>query len=214
MLDDHDAVEETATVLRLASVADDTVAEMLLQRGIEPENVRDFLDLISPADVTVTPADALDNAFRAREDRPSPFPPGRFGDGTHPVYYSALEERTCKEELSFHLRATDQSRHPRFYSLIQCRYQGMTVDLRGRQADYPDLVSDTKRGYPFCQMLARQALKNGTDAFFTASARHHDGTCVPVFTRTSLSDPAVIQNYRATVGADGVAFSELESGVE
>ncbi len=47
-------------------------------------------------------------------------------------------------------RDLNQDQHVRTYHSIECRYDGTTVDLCGKEQKYPDLVSKTKTGYPFC----------------------------------------------------------------
>ena len=154
----------------------------------------------------------LDDAFRARPDKLTPFPVRRFGDGTMGVYYSALEKRTCERELGSHLEAElVQARnagftHPRRYAFVQCQYHGNTAELRGKERDHPELVSQTPGGYPFCQELSREATSNGITGFLTRSARDPTGTCLPVFARGALSDPGITHSVRAHAGRQGVRF--------
>lgn len=149
----------------------------------------------------------VDSAFNPRINEPTPYNVSRFGDGTIGIYYSALDERTCKKELGFHLCAEISDTDPRSYSLIECSYEGTTRDLRGLEKKYPDLVSLTREGYPFCQEIGKQADAEGIDGYFTVSARHNEGTCVPVFERTALSELRISRHYRAIVQSDGVNFS-------
>ena len=151
-------------------------------------------------------------AFVPRGDKPTLFPIGRFGDGSMGVYYSALEEATCERELTFHLHAAflevgDSLRtQPRYYSLIVCFFSGMVKDFRGGESSYPDLVSESTSGYPFCQSLGRLAVKENIDGFLTASARNAGGTCVPVFARAALSDPEIRHEVTLVISATGVKF--------
>ena len=154
----------------------------------------------------------LDDAFRPRPDKPTPFPVRRFGDGTIGVYYSALEKRTCERELGSHLEAElAQARkagfnHPRRYAFVQCQYHGITAELRGKERTHPELVSRISDGYPFCQALAREATLNGIAGFLTRSARDPRGTCLPVFARRALSDSGVTHSVTAHAGPQGVRF--------
>ena len=158
--------------------------------------------------------ETIDNTFQAREGEGEalPFREGRFGDGTIGVYYSAIEEDTCKKEVAFYLneqiKDLNRDKYPRTYHSIECHYEGATVDLRGKEKKYPNLVSNTKTGYPFCQDLARRAVERGIVGFLAPSARNPGGTCVPVFRRTALSDPRSKRRYCATVRSGRVQFQK------
>ena len=213
MLDECPKSRESTIVYRLASVLRETesLSTRLLGRGSNPADVSDTVSVVS-GKTPLSLEETIDNTFHAREGEILPFREGRFGDGTIGVYYSAIEEDTCKEEVTFHLReqTTDlnQDLHVRTYHSIECRYDGTTVDLCGKEKEYPDLVSKTKTGYPFCQYLARTAVARGVDGFFAPSARNPGGTCVPVFRRSALSEPRAGRSYHATVLSGSILFQE------
>jgi hypothetical protein len=58
------------------------------------------------------------------------------------------------------------------------------------------LVSPTDAGYPFCQRLATAAIAQGVDAFYTRSARHQNGTCVPIFNSRSITNAQTLARFR------------------
>ncbi len=211
VLDECPVAQESATVGRIVSVPDqgDSARTILLRRGIRSQDLDDVLPLIS-AKTPCTPGEVLDKAFRPRPDRNPPYPEGRFGDGSFPVYYSALEEATCKKEIAYHLceQGGDpvEDPDPRAYRLMACGYRGMTADLRGKESKHTDLTSSTSSGYPFCQSLARDAVKRGYDGFLTTSARNPEGTCVPVFTQTALSEPQAENEFLVTLQDGQVQF--------
>ena len=66
--------------------------------------------------------------------------------------------------------------------------------VAGHEETYPDLVSPTDAGYPFCQRLAAAARDNGKDALYASSARC-SGICVPIFSEPTISKASI----RATV---------------
>lgn len=148
----------------------------------------------------------LDGTFRPRDDASPPYREGRFGDGTFGVYYSALEEDTCKAEVAYHLQKDIDDPDPRSYTMIECRYEGRTANLLGKEEQHPQLVNSTEAAWSFCQDLGREAVEGDLDGFLTASARRPGGTCVPVFTRAALSDPQVKKNYRMTIRAGRVRY--------
>ncbi len=178
----------------------------MLDRGIDPASLDDILHLISPDEVVTSPDQMLDDAFRPREEFDTPFPKTRFSDGTIGVYYSALEERTCKAELSFRIRSSAPEDSPRYYSLVGCHYDGHTADIRELGTTHSELTSKDETGYPFCRELAKSAVAEGLDGFLTTSARADGGTCVPVFTRRTLSNPAVECVYRTSNRGGRVEF--------
>jgi RES domain len=113
---------------------------------------------------------------------------GRFGDGSTPVFYSALAEETCRAEVAHHLNdKVALAPFPRFYHLLECDFTGIVIDLHGKEIEHPELISPTDDGYPFCQAVAKDARNTGAHALHTPSARHRSGTCAPVFARSNLS---------------------------
>ena len=94
----------------------------------------------------------------------------------------------------------------RFFSLVQCRYLGSTVDLRGKEIDHPELVNETDSGYPYCRKLGREAVEHGIDSFYAPSARKKGGTYVPVFTRSARSSPYLGQLFSVGMDSGELAF--------
>jgi hypothetical protein len=143
----------------------------------------------------------INYSFRPRVDPPD-YPIGRFGDGTYAVFYSALEDATCVEEVRHHRRAellalqSGQIPFARFFTLVKCDFNGRSLMLRGHERAHADLTSPTAAGYPFCQAVARWARRIGAQALHTASARQANGTCVPVFVRACLANPQTVHRYR------------------
>ena len=210
--------EAQETVLRLASTLQEPLSAVLLRRGVDPANVEAITAALAGVEMPLTVGEIVDHAFRARDGMPNPFPVGRFGGGTMGVYYSAIEELTCERELACHLitefaeMENGTFSHRRFYNLIHCRYSGTTADLRGQEVAYPDLVSKTEGGYPFCQLLGLRAVEHGIDGFLTASARNDGGSCVPVFARSALSEPRIRYEITLTATSGGVMFQRGRLG--
>ena len=212
MLDDCPTSERQKTALRLVAVPKQPLERIMSARGIDPREHNAIAGTLDGVIMALSPEQILDDAFRPRWDKPTPFLKGRFGDGTMGVFYSALEERTCEREKGFHFKAefaeTAQAgfKHPRHYAFVQCRYRGITTELRGQELQHHELVSPTQDGYPFCRSLAREAVSNGIAGFLTRSARNRRGTCLPVFVREALSDPGVRRRVTADAGPRGVRF--------
>ena len=212
MLEDCATSAQHRTVLRLAAIAREPLQTILSRRGIDPREHEAIADALASTSMALSAETVVDDAFRPRADKPTPFPKRRFGDGSMGVYYSALEERTCKREVGYHLwrefadTRTAGFTHSRRYAFVRCEYEGNTAELRGKEGEHPDLVSQTANGYPFCQALAREATSNDITGFLTRSARDRTGTCVPVFARGALSNPGVTHSVKAHAGPKGIRF--------
>ena len=211
MLDDCPIEEAQETIRKLAAADEEPLSRRLLRRGIASQNVSEVVSILGSSEMPLTAQEIVDEAFRVQEGEGLPYRTGRFGDGTIGVYYSALDKRTCERELAFHIESNiaemreSASRYPRFYSLISCRYSGMTADLRGQEETHADLVSRTEQGYPFCQQLGLQARDHHIDGFFAPSARNRGGTCIPVFERSAISEPKIESTVKVLIN-DNIEF--------
>ena len=208
MLDDCPVGYRQSTVYRLAATYLESLDAVLLKRGIDPASIAETRMEIARVGGQFTPEEIVSNSFRGRTGRSKPFSETRFSDGMIGVYYSALEVSTCEKEIVFHLEIKEGD-DTRYFSLIDCELSGTTADLRGKENDYPNLVSQTEAGYPFCQRLGKKATQKNIDAFYTASARNEGRACVPVFTETALSNPSITGRVKVTATSDGVRFDEI-----
>ncbi|WP_224581058.1 RES family NAD+ phosphorylase [Bradyrhizobium barranii] len=148
----------------------------------------------------------VSDTFVAKPKYPTPFPPGRFGNGQWPVYYAALAEETCASEVAYHL--TGQAVEGRYYSVVSCRFRGDVLNLVGEQNRHPDLVSPTDAGYPFCQQVADEA-RSVVSGLHAPSARHTGGVCIPVLDRQSLSQPQVSHRGRFVSDVGTLKFETI-----
>jgi hypothetical protein len=181
---------QTETLLKLASFPRSSIEDILLRRGVDPDAIDDVRMALVAFGTPMSPEDAVNYSFQ-RQGSPPRYGLGRFGNGAWPVFYSALHERTCEEEVRHRIGpATAAVPFTRYYQFMACDFRGDILDLRGDEGRYPDLVSATDAGYPFCQTLAEEAIGARVNAFFTRSARNRpDGTCTPVFAQGSLTNP-------------------------
>ena len=162
----------------------ESVLSTLLRRGSRAEDLSDVLPIVAGM-TPISLGEVIDDVFRAREGTDWPFRAGRFSDGSLGVYYSAFDEGTCREEIAYHLHEavvkTDHDPGPRSFRVIECRCDGTTANLLGKETKHQDLVSVTRSGYPFCLDLGRKSVDRGLDGFLTASARKPDGVCVGTY---------------------------------
>ena len=208
MLDDCPIGYRQSTVYRLAATYLESLDAVLLKRGIDPDSIEETRAEIARVGGQFTPEEIVSNSFRGRTGRSKLLFETRFSDGSIGVFYSAHEVSTCEQEIEFHLEI-EEGDPSRYYSIIDCEFSGTTADLRGKENDYPDLVSQTDAGYPFCQRLGKKATQKNIDAFYTASARNEGSACVPVFTETALSNPSITGRVKVTATSDGVRFDEI-----
>jgi hypothetical protein len=195
LIDDCERSTRSDRVHKLASLPLASINSILIRRGISPANVEETAALLLETGSPFTATQMVENSFKRHDERALPFGFGRFGDGTeYPVYYSALDEETCIEEVRHHTKngfeqlLSGQIPYPRYCQFLTSTFNGVVIVLCGQETVYPQLVSVDQSGYPFCQSLARQARERNSLAFHAPSARHDGGVCVPVFARRSLSN--------------------------
>jgi hypothetical protein len=196
LIEEFPRAQSTVPVLKLASLPRERIEAILLKRGISPESIPDVKAALGVVNVPLNAQEAVSYSFR------EPYVVARFGDGTFGVFYSARAEQTCIAEIRYHhQRQLAEQRsgtfpHDRYHDLVSCDFAGDTATLLGAEAKYPDLISLTKAGYPFCQRLAKEAIGQGVDAFYTRSARDQHGTCVPIFNRRSITNAQSMARFR------------------
>jgi hypothetical protein len=133
----------------------------------------------------------------------------RFSNGNWPVFYTALSRTTAERETSHHYgrkAAGNEPGRPVHYSIVRCTFKGKVIDLRPKLPDWPDLVSDD---YTFCIDLGREASQDELDGFFAPSARHLEGTTLPIFMSRSVSQPVIEAAARLIFSTAG-AVVEVE----
>ena len=150
---------DNIVVYRLASfpTKSDPILENLVFRGNDPAEVFAIEDELTR--ISLVELEKIVDCYFERRNSEA-FPIRRFGDGTFGVYYSALEDCTCRSELAYHLQITypnSITKNIGNFLLIECEHSGSTVNLRGAEMEHPDLVSETEAGYPYCQEQAATA---------------------------------------------------------
>jgi hypothetical protein len=186
-----------------------SVTAALIRRGISPASIAEAVAILNEIGGVTTPEDAVAASFRPRSATQPKFGVGRFGDGSYPVFYAALDEKTCIEEVKNRIEAESTTDpYARHFFILECRYEGLTLILIGHERAHPELTSETQSGYPFCQTLAARARNEGIDAFHTRSARWSPGTCVPVFSERSLRNPVLAGSAIISSNASGTVVAQ------
>lgn len=184
--------------LRELNISDPTTLLPILQASLPPDNAMRFLD---------APFDPKEY-YKGRT---------RFSDGSYPVYYSALERETTRAEMRYHnaLRLLGLGSVPGaliFMREVMCTFEGMTKDLRQQVGNIPHLVGEESTGaYTTCNAIGAEARAEGIDGLLTPSARQLDGSCLPVFSRPALSNPALGSwvSFRHNPSTNGIESSEF-----
>lgn len=194
-------------VFRLAALLSGPLEDILLRRGIRPESIDEIRAIIDENGTPFSAEDMARDIFTPQYAKSPPFRVTRYSDGYMPVYYSAIEERTCVAELRHHLR--DSLGLSRYFAMIACEFRGQVLILLGHETRFGDLISATDSGYPFCQKLAREA-RGVVDGLHAPSAREKGGTCVPVFRREALFDFRITYRCRFVKQSSGeIDFERL-----
>jgi hypothetical protein len=117
----------------------------------------------------------------------------RYSDGTrYGVWYGSLEVETTVFETAWHWYRFVTDSYPAEdreivadRRVFNVRCDALLIDLRGKQASYPDLVSRTS--YRFTQEIGRYAHAQGVNGLLVPSARCA-GVNAAVFRRERLSE--------------------------
>jgi len=129
---------------------------------------------------------AIDYPFMAE-----PYLITRYGNGAFGVWYASLDLETTIHETAYHMLIeelrVEGTRSPvyreRAVYLVQCR--AILIDLRGKEKDYPDLVSND---YSFTHQVGERLYNEGHPGFLAPSARYN-GTNLIAFAPSILSNP-------------------------
>lgn len=143
-------------------------------------------------DLDTNPEEFLDEPFQIKRQLNKYKNKTRFSNGDFPVFYSSLDPETAESEAENWLRKfSANSRIPRtaHYQLFHCKFEGTEKDLRAKVKVWPDLMNDSD--YTFCNRIGSEAVDLKLDCIVTFSVRRKDGVNVPIFTRSSISDPGM-----------------------
>lgn len=215
LLESCDREVKDETLYRLIALPRKAPATILRERGLRMESVAETLNATAVAEAAFSPEEVIRFCFVPRSDSETPFAVGRFGDGSEPVFYSALEEATSIAEVAHHRRDMLESvakgeliAQPHFH-LCACNFAGAVFVLAGHEDAHPDLVSQSESGYPFCREVAGEA-RATVAALHSPSARKRDGVCVPVFQESTLSSPRTLYRGVFIARDSNVTFEPVD----
>lgn len=121
-----------------------------------------------------------------------PYLATRYADGSYGAWYGSLEIDTGIAETVHHMVRElsmvegihEVVSRERLVYLVRCR--SILIDLRGKDADFPELVADD---YSFTQMIGKRLKSEGHPGLLAPSARRTDGANLVAFTPDILSNP-------------------------
>ncbi len=110
----------------------------------------------------------------------------RFSDGQrYGVFYAGRPQATAIAETTFHyarfLAASHEPATLLGVQMLRCAVAGSMVDLRGAQANRPELYDPDPDHYGPAQQWADGLHRGGQVGIVYDSVRHRGGTCVAVF---------------------------------
>lgn len=165
--------------------------DFLQSMGLDTQAVEEIVELLRARQEIDSLEMLLDKPFKPKHQLEKQKLVTRYSDGSFPVFYSALERETAKEEIQHHTKKylTQHATKPRtvYFLRFVCYFNGDGKDLRVKHTDWPWLTHDSD--YSKCHDIAYEAVREGLDGLLTPSARRNSGTCLPVFKRTALSSP-------------------------
>ncbi|BBO80868.1 hypothetical protein DSCO28_14340 [Desulfosarcina ovata subsp. sediminis] len=119
------------------------------------------------------------------------FFPTRYSDGSFAAWYGSIEPATTVYETAYHMiraeLALEGMDHPvvRERSIYQVHCNALAIDLRGKQDEFPQLISNS---YDFTHQIGARLKQEGHPAAVVPSARCK-GDNVVVFNRIVLANP-------------------------
>jgi hypothetical protein len=124
----------------------------------------------------------------------------RFCDGSYGVYYAAKDIDTAIAETCFHRSRFMAATHQAPIEIDMRSYAADLAadlhDIRGQQAEMPDIYDAYTGNYAAAQALARELRAAGAEGIVYSSVRAPSGECVAVFKPRLLSPAKQGAHYR------------------
>jgi hypothetical protein len=129
-----------------------------------------------------------------------------------PCFYSALEPATAIAEMLHHCWqrffscTTVSAVHYVQFSVI---FEGKVIDIRNWAEEFPSLCEDEHNGD--CHAIAEAARARLVDGILARSVRRREGTCLPVYSRSSLRPCAFEEKivFRRQPGSGAIEVERL-----
>ena len=186
LLDKIPTVRRRWPIYRLANLPE--YDELLAELELDDLSEQELSDLLVDNDYKTSLEEPWDAPFRPKRylNRAT-----RYSDGSHPVFYSALDRTTAEAEVAHGFKkefgGRPQGQRSAYYQCFTCLFEGKEKDLRDKQSEWPELVHDSD--YTFCNRIGAEAVRLELDGLVVPSARRKNGSNLPVFKRSAIRDP-------------------------
>lgn len=145
-----------------------------------------------------------------------PYLMSRYGNGSHPVWYGALDLETTIHETCYHMVREErriEGHHETIYrerAVYDVDGRAILIDLVGKEQHYPALIEES---YHFTQPLGQRMYDEGHPGLIAPSARHRGGENAIIFRQNMLTNPRVTcyLNYLYSA-TDNTVIVERTSG--
>ncbi|MYH28129.1 MAG: RES family NAD+ phosphorylase [Acidobacteria bacterium] len=195
------AVSLSTEVFRFAICRDDD--EFLQRLGLDDAGVAELKELLDTAGGGDWLDELLDAPFRARPRIcRHGFDVTRFSDGSFPIFYCSQDAATAEAEARhWFVKFAGRPRGKRlaYYRRFRCTFAGDVKDLVPMGGEWPGLTDRTD--YRFCNDLGKEARKANLHGLLAPSVRRAEGVNLPVFRRSAVSAPEILEVVRFDVSA-------------
>ncbi len=145
------------------------------------------------------------------------FYPTRYGDGSYPVWYGCLDERTTIYETAFHMIQEEMALkdHPipivRHRMVYKVACTAILIDLTKEKRYFPQLTDASN--YRFTQQVGKRIRTEMHPGLLAPSARRQDGINLAAFTPKVLSTPELVGHLRYQLDPQSMSLTVTdESG--
>jgi len=125
----------------------------------------------------------------------------RFNSSELGAWYAAAEIETAAAEVAHHLRREAVARNipemSRVYRSYSARLDGIYLDIRGQQAERPDIYASDL--YDASQRLGESVRSSGRAGIIYDSLRRRDGTNIVSYRPTNIFDVVQADHFKLRV---------------
>ena len=179
LFDRVSSAEDLEIVMKIEGLTNDRLRDEIGELSLVPEEDRIFGDGASPIMAAFTHLNPSGS---------------RFTDGSFGVYYAGKSIDTAIAETRFHkerfLGATKEAPIEVDMRSYASDFDTKLHDIRGQQAERPDVYDPDPEHYGAGQSLAKALRSDGSDGIVYDSVRDEGAACVAIFRPGTLS-PAV-----------------------
>lgn len=130
-----------------------------------------------------------------------PYMQTRYSDGSYPVWYGSDSVKTSIYETVYHTvryvfseeGTKEEEKIVKKRSVFNVMCNAILIDLRGKQGDFPDIVSDD---YLFTHEIGKAMAEHELSGLISPSKRLKEGHNFSIFKQSVLHDPELLGHLR------------------